>query len=61
MKTIDTIFRMVQKIQTNSCWYWKVVYQAVHFVEKEMITRNTWFTVTLEAKEKKELYYRITN
>ena len=57
-KTIDTIFRMVQKYRPIFVGIEKVAYQAalIHFVEKEMITRNTWFTVKpLEAKEKKEI------
>ena len=57
-RTIDTIFQMVQKYRPIYVGIEKVAYQAalIHFVEKEMIKRNTWFTVKpLEAKEKKEI------
>ena len=49
---------MVQKYRPIYVGIEKVAYQAalIHFVEKEMIKRNTWFTVKpLEAKEKKEI------
>lgn len=57
-KTIDTIFRHVQKFKPVCVGVERVAYQAAlrHFLELEMPKRNIWFTIKdLEAQNKKEL------